>query len=202
MVEWIGPKVNRRGAGCRSVHDTDTTIVLIHHESKAGGAGGRGIRGGSALLGAVDQALILELPQGSAQTNRRVIKAIGRYDDTPPELVVELTDEGYRTIGTPTEASREEDASKILRALDDQPRSPDTLAERTGLSPTRVTHLLRWLDQAKVRRQGAGKKGDPYTYCLPCPDSFLSGPDPIGPDQNRDGGLTSAEPADLAGVAG
>jgi hypothetical protein len=166
-------------------HETNTTIVLIHHESKAGGVGGRGIRGGSALLGAVDQALILEKSSGPADSTRRTIRAIGRYDDTPREMVIELTDEGYRRLGTPAETSAQEQAAMLLRLMDDQPRSPETLASSVGIPVTRVKQLLRRLYPENVRRQGTGTRGNPYTYCLPGPDSIPSGPDPLGGDQNR-----------------
>ena len=170
-------------------HETGATIVLVHHESKAGGAGGRGIRGGSALLAAVDQALMLEKRKGHAQARRRILRAIGRYDETPDELVIELADGEYRRVGTLVEASRGADTETVLAALSDAPCRPETIATTTGLSLRRVRAALAALggDPAKVRRQGTGRRGNPFTYCRPAPDSIQSGADPMGPESNGNG---------------
>jgi RecA-family ATPase len=45
--------------------ETGAVVLLVHHERKAGGKEGRSIRGGSALFGLVDQALLLERRAGS-----------------------------------------------------------------------------------------------------------------------------------------
>src|SRR4030095_9892655 len=42
--------------------ETGAAVLLVHHESKAGGERGRGIRGAGALFGLVDQALLLTFP--------------------------------------------------------------------------------------------------------------------------------------------
>jgi predicted ATP-dependent serine protease len=60
--------------------DTNVVVLLVHHERKAGGDEGRGIRGGSALFGLVDQALLLERKHGTDRT-LRTLKALGRYSE-------------------------------------------------------------------------------------------------------------------------
>jgi len=73
---------------------TNATIVLVHHERKSGGDDGRGIRGGSALFGLVDQALLLDRRHGGDESHR-VLRTLGRYFETPREVVVALEDHEY-----------------------------------------------------------------------------------------------------------
>ena len=47
-------------------------------------------RGSSAFGGAVDLVLNLRRPDGNTRGTLRVLKALSRFDETPPELVVEL----------------------------------------------------------------------------------------------------------------
>ena len=61
--------------------ETGAVVLFIHHERKAGGEEGRGIRGGSALFGLVDQALIMERRPGGDRS-LRTLKALGRYSET------------------------------------------------------------------------------------------------------------------------
>src|SRR5262249_3675491 len=76
---------------------TGAAIGLIHHESKYGGRSesgeshgdGKSIRGGSAMFGLVDQAILLDRRRGGRPTER-VLRTIGRRAENPPELVVEL----------------------------------------------------------------------------------------------------------------
>ncbi|MBI4240238.1 MAG: AAA family ATPase, partial [Candidatus Rokubacteria bacterium] len=77
--------------------ETGAAVLLIHHERKSGGEDGRGIRGGSALFGLVDQALLLDRGQGGAEP-RRVLRTLGRYDETPRELILELDEDEYRLL--------------------------------------------------------------------------------------------------------
>ncbi len=69
------------------------SIGLIVHERKSGGEDGRGIRGGSSLFGLVDQAIILDRRPGET-SNKRLLKTLGRYEDSPKEIIID-----YRTYG-------------------------------------------------------------------------------------------------------
>ena len=68
---------------------TGACVLLIHHFRKSEGEQGDEIRGSGALLASVDVAVRL---YRDANCSRRILKAVGRYADTPAELVIELQD--------------------------------------------------------------------------------------------------------------
>jgi KaiC/GvpD/RAD55 family RecA-like ATPase len=145
-------------------HESGCTVLLIHHERKSGGEGGRGIRGGSALFALMDQALILERRDGGAPTHRS-LTAFGRYRDTPKELILELDGTTYRRIGTPTELSLESAKDKVFDALSDNPQRIQVVIESSKLKKKLVQDALdALLEEDKIIREGVGVKGKPFTY--------------------------------------
>jgi hypothetical protein len=142
--------------------ETGAVMLVVHHEGKGGGHDGRGIRGASALFALADQALLLERRQGGDSTHR-VLRAIGRYDETPQELILELEGEQYRALGTAEEVDREAMKTKVLGALSEEPQDVRTLAEATELAQKAVRTALAALGH-EVIKEGEGKKGAPYTY--------------------------------------
>lgn len=162
--------------------ETDAVVLLVHHERKSGGEQGRGIRGGSALFGLVDQALMLERPQGQ-KGSKRTLKALGRYADTPGEVILELVGNEYRKLGTPGELSEEAVRVKVLAALTDEAQTLESLAQKAGLSEKATKKALEALGN-QVVREGKGVKGDPHTYRRASSDSIPSQPLPIGEETN------------------
>ncbi len=146
--------------------NTGCSICLVHHTSKAGGDRGRDIRGASSLLGIVDQSLVLEERQGG-KSNQRVLKTLGRYDESPPELIVELQDDEWRCLGTGAEAVQMNQNALVFRVLTHDPQTVDTLALKTDLSPKQVRRSLKILtDQNRITRSGEGVKNDPQVFQL------------------------------------
>ncbi len=143
---------------------TNCAVVLIHHQRKVKGEGGREIRGESALLGAVDQALLLDHRQGGLPT-QRVLTTIGRYDDSPKELVLELVANDYIALGTSEEVGLEATVGKVAMALSDTWQTIPAIAEETGLAVGQVRRALETLTgRDRAERAGAGRRGDLYTY--------------------------------------
>ena len=71
-------------------------VLLIHHLRKGGGQEYTGSRGSGALSAFPD--IIVELTRfdaSDAKCKKRVLKAKGRYDETPDELVIEMVDGAY-----------------------------------------------------------------------------------------------------------
>ncbi len=146
--------------------NTQAAIGLIHHTSKSGGEHGRSIRGASSLLGIVDQAMILEMRQGGKK-NQRILKTIGRYSESPPELILELQDDEWICLGTGAEAVQREYLARVCGALTHEPQPVDTLIEKTDLTPRQVRRSLKILtDEGRILMTGEGKKGDPHAYQL------------------------------------
>jgi hypothetical protein len=154
--------------------ETDCAVLVLHHERKSGGDDGRSIRGGSALFGLVDQALLLERRQGGDR-NQRVLRTLGRYDESPPELVIALEDDVWSRLGTTEELGKDAARQKVLPALTDTPQDVAMLVETTGLAKRAVREALA-AGGAAIIREGKGRKGSPFTYRLQ--DSIRPQPGP------------------------
>jgi len=129
-------------------HETDCAVLLVHHTRKAPGREGHEIRGASALFALVDLALILDRRQGG-DSSHRVLSTIGRYQEESAEPIVLSYEEATRQA--------------VWEALSGAPQDVPVLVAETGLTVAAVRKALEGLG-SKVRREGAGVKGDPYTY--------------------------------------
>jgi len=181
--------------------ETGAVVILLHHERKSGGDDGRSIRGGSALFGIVDQALMLDRRQGGTPT-QRVLRALGRYDETPGEVILDLAGNEYRRLGTSGELSREAKEAKVWAALSEEPRDVATVAQGAGLKEKEARKVLEALGK-RVTREGEGKRGSPFTYRRARADSILLQPHPMGEETNSTSESESPPEsvADLAGAA-
>ena len=145
--------------------------ILVRHERKSGGDVGDSGRGSSAFAGAVDIVLSLRRPEGNSKKTVRVLQALSRFSETPPELLVELTEDGYISLGEPHEAAVKEVKDSIIAV------APKSEAEATGLKELvesaqvpRVTAqraVKELTEEGKLGRVGEGKKGRPFRYFIP-----------------------------------
>jgi hypothetical protein len=150
---------------------TNATVMPIHHERKSGGEDGRSIRGGGSLFGIVDQALFLERQPGEV-SNRRILKTLGRYD-SPPELIIELHENDYHSLGTPEELSEAARVEKVEAVLTDKFETVETIMEKTNLKRKPCDKALKTLvDDSRAEQTGGGYRGNPYLYRRMA-DSFL-----------------------------
>jgi hypothetical protein len=180
--------------------ETGAVVILLHHERKSGGEDGRGIRGGSALLAIVDQALMLERRQGGTPT-QRVLRALGRYDETPGEVILDLAGDEYRRLGTSEELKSGAKEGKVWAALSsEEARDVATIAKGAGLTEKETRKILEGLE-TRVIREGGGVKGSPYTYRRAIPDSILPQPIPIGKETNSYAESMPESVAELVGAA-
>ena len=154
---------------------TNAVVLLVHHERKSGGEEGRGIRGGSALFGLVDQALLLERRHGGDETHR-VVRTFGRYFETPREVVLALEDSEYLNLGTGEDFNAIDE--RVFNALSDTPLSIATISQELKISYKMVRKALENIGD-RVVREGLGVKAHPYTYRR-APNSFLSRGGPLG----------------------
>jgi Bifunctional DNA primase/polymerase, N-terminal/AAA domain/Primase C terminal 1 (PriCT-1) len=143
-------------------------ILTISHNRKGGGALGDARRGSSAFAGAVDVLCGLQRPEGNGPRNRRLLSAVSRFDGTPEELLIELRDDGYHSLGEPGEAAKEQVEREVLAAL---PHSKSAAADISALgkkTTIRRSQLQRVLDALEkkglVHRTGKGVKKDPVRY--------------------------------------
>lgn len=146
-------------------------VIVITHQRKSGGEFGEAVRGGNALVGAVDVVLELDRPPSSVTDSpaSRVLRAIGRFEETPEEVVVELDGHGYRVLGD-LDAVRETHArDEVLAAIAtfDCPVTPKQLSEALGVpESTARGRLNATYKHGHLRRLGEGKKGNPYMFEL------------------------------------
>ena len=120
-------------------------VLTTRHDRKEGGEIGDSARGSSAFGGDVD--VILRLTRVGGKTpDRRKLEALGRFDETPDELTIELHKGAYRVVGESD--ARDAALKAICELLDQEPRIAvadylDDLKEAGHLRKT-VYEAVRW----------------------------------------------------------
>lgn len=145
-----------------SLLEKNIALMIVHHDRKSGGEEGTASRGSGALPGFVD--IIVEFRRFDASKrndSRRVIKTYSRYEETPSELVIELTPNGYDVHGTKAQVVQEEKMSVVLDIIPFEPESfsidkilSEWSEEENGKTPHKTT-IYRWLQ--KLKDQGVVK---------------------------------------------
>jgi hypothetical protein len=142
-------------------------VVVVRHERKGGGPIGDSGRGSSAFAGAVDIIVSLRRPEGNQPRNVRLLQAVSRFDSFD-DVLIELTDEGYRVLGTPGEAAKAQAAAELLSAIPKSKKKAATieeLAKATQKSRAKLQQLLDSLEETdEIVKLGKGRKGDPFQY--------------------------------------
>lgn len=67
--------------------DEGVTVLVLHHTGKLAEGHGREVRGAGAILALCDQALLFDRYRAGDPCDR-IIKVLGRYDESPSELVI------------------------------------------------------------------------------------------------------------------
>lgn len=140
--------------------EDNIAVLLIHHFRKSGGADGTASRGSGALGSSVD--ILVEfsrLEQDGDDTSRRTLRTYSRYKESPKEMVIELLDNEYRTLGTKTEVRKDNRERQVLSII---PLSPDSMSvkqiteewneEIQGACPNQRT-LQRYIKQLATQRK-------------------------------------------------
>ena len=142
-------------------------VVFVRHERKAGGQVGDSGRGSSAFAGAVDIILSLRRPEGNQPRNVRLIQSVSRFDD-PGDLLIELTDHGYRSLGTPGESAKAQASENVLSAIPKSKKKAVTIEDLVEITGESRAHLQKILDDlleaGRILRSGTGRKGSPFRY--------------------------------------
>jgi hypothetical protein len=158
-------------------------IMLLHHAGKADRMDGDEILGSTALLGAVDTAILFK-----QREQGRTLSTIQRYGENIPETVLSLnSDFSLTTEGTLDEARKNQIWEQMKDLLEAQAGLIEAeIIEQTRFRKIEVSAALRWaLNQTPplVTREGQGKKGDPFKYNLP----------PLPPAHIREGEKQNSE---------
>ncbi len=121
-------------------------VILVRHDRKGGGSVIDSGRGSNAIAGDADAIFGLTKPKEGAHGGHvRRLQYEGRLEETPSDLYIELTPEGYRRASTPNQAARAQDRKRILGALpaeEDRALSASEIAERLGESERTINRQL------------------------------------------------------------
>ena len=184
IVDTIGQFANLRGDGendaaaalqvmkpLQEVAASGLGVIVVRHERKSGGDVGDSGRGSSAFAGAVDVVLSIRRLKGNTRQTRRVIQSLSRFSETPNELVIELTVDGYSALGEMHTVQTKEAEEPILAAT---PSSEEDaiclkdLIEASGVKRATAQRAIKnLLAEAKIMELGSGKRGDPFRYWKP-----------------------------------
>lgn len=160
-------------------------IIVARHERKGGGDTGEAARGSTAFGGAVDIIVSLRRGEGNTRSTVRVLRSLSRFEETPDELVVELTDDGYVVLGDMMAVALMEARAAVLEHLPssvDEAVTVEDLRKLTeDVSRSTIDRALKDLEAEQfVRRVGGGKRGDPFRWHLYGDGSFLSSQPTLG----------------------
>ncbi len=149
----------------------DLAVVVSRHERKGGGDVGESGRGSLAYSGAVDIVASIRRGEGQSRETLRVIHALGRFDDTPSELVIELVDGEYQALGTGHDVKAQEAKTLLLEQLphgEDEAVTVKEIADALAEAKVKRTTILQALAELEaaggVQRVGEGKRGSPFRY--------------------------------------
>jgi hypothetical protein len=148
-------------------------VGLWHHPSKGEPPLGQAARGSGALLASVDIFLEMRHPGGNPFTRRRKLSALSRYEETPRQMLIELSADGLRYERL-ADASDDFHANweTVVLVLSDaaMPLTRQEIRDawEPGVPKPHDATLWRWLDKAVelglAERSGRGTRKEPYRY--------------------------------------
>jgi hypothetical protein len=173
----IGDSENDSGAVLEAVRPmqeiagTGVAVLILYHDRKSGGEVGEATRGSSALPGAADVVLSLRRLDGNSRKSLRVIQSLSRFSETPEELVIELTDQGYIALGEKADVALQQARQAILATVPTSEAEAMTLEEITEAAKTARSTSQRALEElvsgGKIQKVGTGRKGSAFRYFRP-----------------------------------
>lgn len=153
-------------------------VLVLHHPRKGETVAGQAARGSGALSGYVDIIVEMECYSRLAdEDRRRKLRAFSRHEETPRQMVIELTPDGTDYLALGDFASEEFhqtwQALRDILELAPHPLTRHQLLDcwaEDATPPDKAT-VWKWLDRALDRglicRAGTGHKNDPFIYWLP-----------------------------------
>ena len=157
VLEALAPLDHAAGEGL--------AVVIVTHQRKSEGKHGEAVRGTNALVGGVDVVLELERVRGDDDPDVRILRAESRFEVTEPELALRLSDDGYEDLGTEGAVKADRERAQVREALGAEPQTADEIAATTELpTATARRRLGELIEDKAAKREGAGKRGDPYKF--------------------------------------
>ena len=131
-------------------------VAITQHMRKSGGDIEDAARGSSALPGAVDVVVTLVKATTNGHPGRRKLEAVGRFDDVPAELLIELEDGSYRELGDQAAVERAATRAVVLEILPACEEKALDIASLLKLCPEGTRKAT--LDRALGREGNADKQ--------------------------------------------
>lgn len=158
----------------------DVSILLVHHTRKSGGEQFVGSRGSGGLPAFCEILMEFTRTTDDPKETQRVIKAMGRYEETPVKLLAELQNGHYVCHGDPDDAEvraehKNADWKKSLYdMIAEQGDSWSTFEEirekvqskdgEAGRKADMLAVVNGWVEKGELERSGLGKGKSPYRY--------------------------------------
>jgi hypothetical protein len=132
------------------------------------------------VSGAADILLALRRANVEGHANRRTLEGVGRFDETPEQLVIEWQEGTYINLGDSMTVERSAARGTLLDFLPSEPpgTSEANLIEQTGIPRSTVRRALEDLMNDGVVHAsptGAGKSGRAKGYFADCPAPRVPG---------------------------
>lgn len=167
--------VQRRMEALLAVSREGISVLLIHHQRKAGGDFGEALLGSTAFAANAD--IILEVERmDDAEPHMRRINRVGRWYTSPVLLVSWNHDDGYTLVAEAESTEEAEDhiwRERILtnlRPWGTEMRQTE-LSDRLGADSRRWGRAMSQLQaQGAVIKSGQGVQKDPFTFTSISPD--------------------------------
>jgi len=103
------------------------------------------------------------------------VQSLSRFSETPEELVVELTEQGYIALGGKADVALQEAREAILATAPTSKAEAVTLEEITEAANTMRSTAQRALKElvsgGGIQRVGTGRKGNAFRYFISEKDS-------------------------------
>jgi hypothetical protein len=148
-------------------------ILACHHPRKSDGNQATSSRGSGALPAFADILMELRRAQpDDSECRKRTITAYSRFDSTPPEMMIELDDDGtgYTCLGSKEAADVKAIQEMVCGIIPGQPPGMtaneilDNWPEGRKPNRTRFYRAVKLGINTLWYRTGAGKCHDPYCY--------------------------------------
>lgn len=164
----------------------EVAIMLVHHSRKSGGEQFVGARGSGGLPAFCEILVEFGRSSDDIKDTFRVLKGMGRYEETPVKLLAELTPSGYISHGdadSPTAQSEKDQGNWRADVIEELKLSGQAFTEhkelinrmkmnKKGRNAQFMSAELQAMSAGgELERTGTGEKGDPYFYRVPQIDS-------------------------------
>ena len=150
------------------------SVVVIRHDGKADRQVGDSGRGSSAWGGVSDIFISIRRGKGNSLPTVRVLHCIGRFDETPDRLVINLDPDcgEYSIVGTETQVALIRAKAAILKVApesqEEAEKTNDLIDRAEGVKTTVGKEAIRELvEQRELEVTGTGKRNDAKRYWKP-----------------------------------